>query len=117
MDLNVNRLAKFSSENSPQTDDYDDEMKIQERLSGIRRASLRGYDIINNNFFVIENIIDLSDEHVIRNETINFNGKNPAGIIWANVMKKIHKNLDNKDFEVPYNIETAKICPTSRKSC
>ena len=51
------------------------------------------------------------------NETINFNGKNPAGLIWANVMKKIHKNLDNKDFEKPFNIETAQICPTSRKSC
>lgn len=49
-------------------------------------------------------------------ETINFNGNNPAGSIWANVMKEIHKDLDNKNFEKPLNIEEAKICPTSRKS-
>ena len=51
------------------------------------------------------------------NETINYGGKNPAGIIWANVMKKIHNNLDNKNFEKPSTIESAKICPKSRKSC
>lgn len=51
------------------------------------------------------------------NETINFNGKNPAGLIWANVMKKIHSNLDNKEFKKPENIESAEICPQSRKSC
>ena len=51
-----------------------------------------------------------------KNETINFNGKNPAGIMWANIMKQIHTNLDNKDFDKPSNIETAKICPSSRKS-
>ena len=51
------------------------------------------------------------------NETINYGGKNPAGVIWANVMKKIHTNLDNINFEKPSTIESAKICPKSRKSC
>ena len=50
-----------------------------------------------------------------QNETINFNGKNPAGIIWSNVMKNIHKNLENKNFEKPANVDEATICPTSGK--
>lgn len=50
-----------------------------------------------------------------QNETINFNGKNPAGIIWANIMKNIHQNLDKKHFIKPNNIEEVTICPTSGK--
>lgn len=49
------------------------------------------------------------------NETINYNGKNPAGIIWSSVMTKIHKNLEKANFDKPVNIETATICPTSGK--
>ena len=49
------------------------------------------------------------------NETINYGGKNPAGVIWANVMKKIHTHLSNKDFEKPLSIDSAKICPKSGK--
>lgn len=45
------------------------------------------------------------------NETINFNGKNPSGQIWASVMKSIHSGLKNAKFEVPKSIETATICP------
>lgn len=44
------------------------------------------------------------------NETINFNGQNPAGLIWSEVMKSIHSNLNNKSFEKPSSIEEAKIC-------
>lgn len=50
-----------------------------------------------------------------QNETINFNGKNPAGIIWANVMKNIHKDLESKNFEKPATVQEATICPTSGK--
>jgi penicillin-binding protein 1A len=49
------------------------------------------------------------------NETIEFNGKNPAGLIWSNVMKNIHKDLQKASFEKPANIEEATICPTSGK--
>lgn len=45
------------------------------------------------------------------NETINFNNKNPAGQIWASVMKTIHSGLPGKQFAVPSKIETADICP------
>ena len=44
------------------------------------------------------------------NETINYNHKNPAGILWANVMNKIHQNLDKKEFKKPNSIRTYTIC-------
>lgn len=50
-----------------------------------------------------------------KNETIEFGGKNPAGLIWSNVMKAVHKDLEGKNFERPDNIENATICPSSGK--
>lgn len=50
-----------------------------------------------------------------KNETIEFGGKNPAGLIWANVMKSVHKGLEDQNFEKPESIEEATICPSSRK--
>ena len=37
-------------------------------------------------------------------EPIRYNSKNPAGMIWANVMKQIHKKLENSDFEEKSNV-------------
>ncbi len=34
-----------------------------------------------------------------KNETIRFNKKNPSGLIWSNVMKRIHTGLANAKFE------------------
>ena len=45
-----------------------------------------------------------------QNETIYFNKQNPAGLIWANVMKSVHTNLENKKFTKPDKIVTATIC-------
>lgn len=45
-----------------------------------------------------------------QNEPIYFNRQNPAGIIWANVMKKIHYGLDDATFQKPSWIQTATIC-------
>lgn len=45
-----------------------------------------------------------------QNETIVYNGKNPSGIIWANVMIKIHNNLKNASFEKPSAMSSATIC-------
>ena len=47
------------------------------------------------------------------NETIEFNRKNPAGLIWSNVMKEIHSNFENKGFDKPYKVEIAQICSKS----
>lgn len=49
------------------------------------------------------------------NESIDFNNKNPAGLIWANVMKNIHKNLEKAEFERPFIVQKATICPSAGK--
>lgn len=48
-----------------------------------------------------------------QNETIYFNKQNPAGIIWANVMRNIHLGLTNAAFEKPSWIQTETICADS----
>lgn len=48
-----------------------------------------------------------------QNEPIYFNRQNPAGIIWANVMKKIHNGLNDATFEKPKWIQTETICADS----
>ena len=45
-----------------------------------------------------------------QNETVNFNNQNPAGLIWANVMKSVHSNLSSKRFEKPNGVVEATIC-------
>lgn len=45
-----------------------------------------------------------------KNESINFNQRNPAGLIWANVMSRIHTGLNSATFEKPYAITSIKIC-------
>lgn len=37
-------------------------------------------------------------------------GINPAGQLWATIMKKIHKNLPNKNFNVPSGIVRDNVC-------
>ena len=49
------------------------------------------------------------------NESIEFGGKNPAGLIWSSVMNKIHANLPTKKFELTNNVETAIVCYDSGK--
>ena len=49
------------------------------------------------------------------NESIEFEGKNPAGLIWSAVMNKIHSNLPKKTFELTSGVETAIVCNDSGK--
>lgn len=51
-----------------------DNIKIieAERITGMRRYSNRGYDIICNRFFVEEDIIDFDDDRVLKTITTNF---------------------------------------------
>ena len=44
------------------------------------------------------------------NESINFNGKNPAGLIWADVMKNVHSNLKGTNFAKPSGIIESTVC-------
>ena len=45
-----------------------------------------------------------------QNETIDFNGRNPAGLIWANVMARIHTGLQTARFEKPTGVLSATVC-------
>ena len=49
------------------------------------------------------------------NESINFNGKNPAGLIWSSIMKNIHSGLPGKRFEKTDGVVTSIICKDSGK--
>lgn len=46
------------------------------------------------------------------NEKVTASG-NPAGNIWAAIMKDIHKDLQNKNFNKPNGIVTATVCKTT----
>lgn len=47
-------------------------------------------------------------------ETVyGFNARNPAGLIWASVMKQTHNGLPSAKFEKPANITYATICRDS----
>ncbi len=50
-----------------------------------------------------------------KGETIEFNNRNPAGLLWSSVMKKIHKNFPDKTFEKPHGIESCTICTKTGK--
>lgn len=46
-------------------------------------------------------------------EEVKWSGTNPAGLIWSNIMKDVHKGLDKASFERPAGIVTATICKKS----
>ena len=45
-----------------------------------------------------------------QNETVEFNNRNPAGLLWANVMSRIHAGLKTATFEKPNTVSSATIC-------
>lgn len=49
-----------------------------------------------------------------KNAKVSYSG-NPAGKIWSAVMKSIHKELENKQFEEPEGILKATVCAVSGK--
>ncbi len=49
------------------------------------------------------------------NEPIEYDKKNPAGLLWANVMSRIHTGLNSAKFEKPTNISTCTICAKTGK--
>ncbi len=49
------------------------------------------------------------------NESIEYYEKNPAGLIWANVMSNVHSGLSGKKFEKPSSIKTTMICSETGK--
>ena len=53
-----------------------------------------------------------------KNESINYNGKkNPAGILWANIMNNVHSSLQNAKFNKPAGVIKLTVCTeTGRKA-
>ena len=47
------------------------------------------------------------------NERISYNGNNPAGLIWSEVMKNVHSNLAPSYFEKPSGISELAVCEES----
>ena len=50
-----------------------------------------------------------------KNESVEFNKRNPAGLIWANVMSRIHTGLKSATFEKPSGVSSVMICADSGK--
>lgn len=46
-------------------------------------------------------------------ERIEYAGKNPAGEMWANVMQKVHSNLENSQFKEAKDVVSVEICKDS----
>ena len=50
------------------------------------------------------------------NEEVRWSGTNPAGLLWRNVMRPVHKDLESKRFTRPDGVVTATICRDSGKT-
>lgn len=50
-----------------------------------------------------------------QNETVQYNNRNPAGLIWANVMSRIHVGKQSSTFQKPYAISELTICAETGK--
>lgn len=50
-----------------------------------------------------------------QNESIEYNNRNPAGLLWANIMSRIHTGLNHATFEKPSAIISCKICAETGK--
>ncbi len=48
-------------------------------------------------------------------ESINFNQRNPAGLLWANVMSRVHTGLNGATFEKPTSVAGITICAETGK--
>ncbi len=46
---------------------------------------------------------------------VHYSNGNPAGKLWAAVMKAVHQDLENKNFDVPEGILRASVCRLSGK--
>lgn len=49
------------------------------------------------------------------NESIEFNKRNPAGLLWANVMSRVHTGLNSATFEKPSAVSSCSICAETGK--
>lgn len=50
-----------------------------------------------------------------QNESIEYNKRNPAGLLWANVMSRIHAGLNSSKFVKPNSVTSCTICAETGK--
>ncbi len=50
-----------------------------------------------------------------KNETVEYNKRNPAGLLWANIMSRIHTGLKGAKFEKTTTIQSVSICSETGK--
>lgn len=50
-----------------------------------------------------------------QNETIEYNNRNPAGLLWINIMSRIHTGLNRANFQKPNSIFSCMICAETGK--
>lgn len=50
-----------------------------------------------------------------QNESIEYNKRNPAGLLWANVMSRVHAGLNSSKFEKPNTVSSCTICAETGK--
>ena len=65
------KSKKINYYDIPSELENDNEIIEAERVSGMRMCSNRGYDIISNNFFIEEDIIDFVDNSIQKTVTTN----------------------------------------------
>lgn len=49
------------------------------------------------------------------NESIEYGNRNPAGLLWANLMSRIHTGLNTATFEKPNTVSSCTICAETGK--
>lgn len=49
------------------------------------------------------------------NETVYYNQRNPAGLLWANVMSRIHAGLQSARFTMPTTVNKVTVCSETGK--
>lgn len=47
------------------------------------------------------------------NETVRYGATNPAGLLWAGVVSKIHNGLPEAKFKMPDGVQTYKVCKST----
>lgn len=47
------------------------------------------------------------------NETVRYGATNPAGLLWAGAMSRIHEGLPEATFKMPDGVETYKVCKST----
>ena len=104
------QAAQPSEASSEDVQDFDtiEQTEIQQPVENPGESEMEVLDISNVN--AVPNNLDANIS-----ETVEFNNRNPAGLLWANVMSRIHAGLKTAKFEKPNTVSSATICAETGK--